>query len=452
MPDSSVVLEFLRAALVPRTTSHAAGDLVDAEALVGLLPAQHQLEPFVAAVRGDAERLAALLARDPACATAIGGPYEWDVLTHLCFSRYLRLDAARSESFVRAARMLLDAGASANSGFFEPGHAPQPEFESVLYGAAGVAHHAALTQLLLERGADPNDGETPYHAPESYDNGALRELVASGRLSADSMTTMLLRKADWHDGEGIRYLLEHGADPNRPTRWGFTALQQAANRDNHLSSIVAMLDHGGDPTFAAHNTTTTAMRIAAHRGRGDVLDEFARRGFRAPMSDAEAFFAACARHDEATVHRIANESPSTIRLALTVGGAVLSPFAGNDNAQGVRLLLDAGVPVNAPYISGDGYFGIPPGSLPIHVAAWRAAHETVALLLARGAEVNAVDANGRTPLALAVRACVDSYWSGRRAPDSVRALLAAGANASEISLPTGYDAIDDLLHRSTRTR
>ena len=26
------------------------------------------------------------------------------------------------------------------------------------------------------------------------------------------------------------------------------------------------------------------------------------------------------------------------------------------------------------------------------------------------------DANGRTPLALAVRACVDSYWTGRRSP------------------------------------
>jgi hypothetical protein len=28
-----------------------------------------------------------------------------------------------------------------------------------------VAHNADLTRLLLERGADPNDNETPYHAP-----------------------------------------------------------------------------------------------------------------------------------------------------------------------------------------------------------------------------------------------------------------------------------------------
>jgi hypothetical protein len=43
----------------------------------------------------------------------------------------------------------------------------------------------------------------------------LKVLVESGRLSADSLTTMLLRKADWHDLDGITYLLERGADPNR---------------------------------------------------------------------------------------------------------------------------------------------------------------------------------------------------------------------------------------------
>ena len=76
-----------------------------------------------------------------------------------------------------------------------------------------------MTRLLLERGADPNEEETPYHAPESYDNAALKVLVESGKLNADSLTTMLLRKADIHDYEGMKYLLEHGADPNRMTRW-----------------------------------------------------------------------------------------------------------------------------------------------------------------------------------------------------------------------------------------
>src|SRR5947207_613071 len=102
----------------------------------------------------------------------------------------------------------------------------------VAFVAAGVAHHAELTRLLLERGADPNDGETPYHTPEGLDNAALEVLVESGKLTDDSLATMLLRKADWHDYQGLKFLLEHGADPNRITHWNYTALHQAMRRDN----------------------------------------------------------------------------------------------------------------------------------------------------------------------------------------------------------------------------
>jgi hypothetical protein len=71
-------------------------------------------------------------------------------------------------------------------------------------------------------------------------------------------------------------------------------------------------------------------------------------------------------------------------------------------------------------------------------------------LIARGAPVNALDAKGRTPLALAVKACVDSYWKDRRSPDSVEALLGAGASPREIKLPTGYDAVDALLAQADK--
>lgn len=59
--------------------------------------------------------------------------------------------------------------------------------------------------------------------------------------------------------------------------------------------------------------------------------------------------------------------------------------------------------------------------------------------------MNIPDGKGRTPLMLAVRACVDSYWTDRRSPQSVAALLAAGASKDGIQLPTGYDRIDSLL-------
>jgi len=65
--------------------------------------------------------------------------------------KYLRLDRSKCGGFLQAARALLDAGASAKTGFFSQNHQPEPEFESVLYGAAGIAHNAHLPRLLLER-------------------------------------------------------------------------------------------------------------------------------------------------------------------------------------------------------------------------------------------------------------------------------------------------------------
>jgi ankyrin repeat protein len=95
----------------------------------------------------------------------------------------------------------------------------------------------------------------------------------------------------------------------------------------------------------------------------------------------------------------------------------------------------------------DPYYGVAADSTALHVAAWRARPGTVRLLIERGAPVDALDGQGRTPLALAVKACVDSYWTARHSPDSVAALLDAGASARGVPFPSGYAEVDDLLRR-----
>lgn len=440
MPDP--IDAFIEAASVPRDADHCSGTLDDAEQILHSHPHVATSNIYTASILGDEMTVREMLAREPQVATAPGGPRDWNALTYLCFSRYLRIDAARSQNFERTARALLDAGANANTGWIETIDHPNPRpiLESAIYGAAAIARHCGLTRLLLERGADPNDEETPYHVPEGYDNSILKLLLESGKLTGESLTTMLIRKADWHDYHGLQLLLEHGADPNRMTRWGNNPLQHALKRDNGLPIIELMLDHGGDPT--------SGVVIAARKGRGDVLKLLQQRGFPLKLNGLDELLAACAMGDAETARAWIAQAPEGTHNLLREGGTILAEFAGNGNAKGVEVLLNLGIPVDAPYLHGDPYFDVAPKSTALHVAAWRAWPTVVKLLVDRGAAVNAIDGKGRTALQLAVKACVDSYWTNRRSPESVEALLKAGAVVSGVKIPSGYNEVDTLLQRS----
>lgn len=416
------------------------GTLAEAEAILAAHPDLAASDIHTAAVLGDDVAVRHFLAQDPASVNAKSPPHGGDALNYLCMSKYLRLDPARTPAFLRAATALLDAGADANTGFWTTGQ--HPEFETALYGAAGVAHHAEMTSLLLERGADPNDVEAVYHSPETHDNAAMKLLVETGKITEENLALMLIRKHDWHDYDGAKYLLEHGAKPSYDRQRGWRAMHHALARGNGLAMFALLLDHGADPAQLDHGRS--AIALAAREGRSDVLDLFEQRGTSIELHGVDRLIAACARGDSATVRAIAEQEPGLVSEVLAVGGALLAKFAGTCNPPGVRQLLDLGVPVTALF-EGDGYFGIPPNSMAIHVAAWRACPQNVKLLIERGSPVDVPDARGHTPLALAVRACVDSYWTEMRAPQSVRALLEAGASVAGIEYPCGYAEVDVLL-------
>ena len=448
MPDKSLtdpVAAFIDAACGPR----ASDTLERAQMIFTRYPEVARANIHTSAILGDEASVRDFVARDPRNATSTGGPLGWDALTHLCFSRYLKLDSARAEGFVRTARVLLDSGSNAKTGWYETiDHPnPRPVFESVIYAAAAIARNAELTRLLLERGADPNDEETPYHVPEGYDNTVMKILLDSGSINEASLSCMLVRKSDWHDLEGLRLVLEKGADPNRMTRWGYDALHHAIRRDNNLDMIELLLDHGANPALPNIHDGRTAAAMAARRGRGDVLELFKQRGISIDLYGVDRLIAACATDDRETIRDLLASEPQLRDELIEEGGTLLAEFAGVGNVAGVRNLLDCGISVASLY-SGDSYFDIAKDSTALHVAAWHAWPETVSELIARGAPVNAKDGKGRTALFLAVKACVDSYWTRRRSPDSVKALLDAGASASDVKVPCGYDEVDRLLSRA----
>jgi ankyrin repeat protein len=400
---------FIEAACVPRD-AHQSGTLEEAEMILTRHPFVAADSIYAAALVAAEPVVREFLAHDPACATTSGGPRSWDALTYLCFSRYLRLDRTRSDAFVRTARALLDAGASPNTGWIKlidhPN--PRPVLEAVIYGAAAIAQHAGLTRLLLERGADPNDEETAYHVIETRDNTVLTILLESGKLNEQSMGTLLLRKCDWHDAEGLRLVIDHGGNPNRMGIWGRTALHQAVLRDNSLEMIGLLIDYGADPALPDREGRS-AITIAARRGRGTTLDLFEKHGTPISLVGIDALIAACARNQREAIKSLTDATPDCSLSSSNKVGTLLAEFSGAGNLAGVRDLLDFGVDVNAIYVEGDAYYDIARSSSALHVAAWRARPEIVKELIARGASVSSVDAQNRTALQLAVKACIDSY-------------------------------------------
>jgi hypothetical protein len=438
---------FIRAACMPVDGSwHASGTLDEAQAILAAHPEVSGSSIHVAAILANDAGVRRFLALDRGAATAPGGPYGWDPLTHLCFSRYLRLAPARSEGFLCAAAALLDAGASANTGFYSTNHGP-PEFESAIYGAAGVAHQPELTRLLLARGADPNDGETPYHAPETLDDRALRVLVDSGKVSADSLTTMLHRKLDWRHYEAVAWLLDHGADPDRMSYWGRRALAHALGRTSPLRYFQLLLDHRADPTLPSADGTLPAA-LAVRTGRADVLDLFAQHGFPVALTGDDAFLAACASGDEAAARTFTAGEPGLVARLQASDDALLADFAGAGNTDGVRLLLDLGFDLDSRTSRGGA--NVDPA---LHVAVWHGRLETMKLLVARGAPLEATNGAGVTPLSLAVRALVEqSDWTPHASPEIVAALLGAGARVDTVHpFPSGSPAADALLRERGRT-
>ena len=101
-----------------------------------------------------------------------GGPRGWAPLLYVCHSCF---------PSVALAQELLSRGADPNATF-------ENEYGemSALYGAAGVAHDPELTRVLLEAGADPDDGESLYHSTESRDVACLALLLEHGATTSDT--------------------------------------------------------------------------------------------------------------------------------------------------------------------------------------------------------------------------------------------------------------------------
>src|SRR5215218_1956661 len=132
-----------------------AGRAERAEALLAADPGLARGDLAVALVLGDADTVGRALAADPTLVSRELPGAGRRPLSCACHSAFLAPDQPRAAGVRGVVELLLDAGADPNE-TFENEYGAMP----VLYGAAGVAHDPKTTRLLLDRGANPDDGES----------------------------------------------------------------------------------------------------------------------------------------------------------------------------------------------------------------------------------------------------------------------------------------------------
>ncbi|GAA4035731.1 hypothetical protein GCM10022247_71740 [Allokutzneria multivorans] len=293
------------------------------------------------------------------------GPYGWPPLMYLS---YARLDVGLDDTLA-AARMLLDAGADPNDGRFFLG-LPTPF--TVLTGALGGGegdqpphpHSIALARVLLAAGADPNDGQTLYNRMFSEREDAYELLFAFGLGRGD--------------GGPWRRLLPDLVDaPQESLR---KLLAWAVLHDQRQR--VELLARNGVDVLSPLGTGITPLETALRNGHREMADLLRRLGAaETELDPVDAFIAAALAGDETVVRAAPGHVVEAARLARP---GLLVWAVAQRRANAVKLLLSKGFDVNARARS-----DLPieePWQTPLHAAVEAGDVELARLLLEHGAD------------------------------------------------------------------
>lgn len=346
-------------------------------------PALTSASIWAAAATNDLAATERLLAGDASLATTRGGPFRSCPLFYLAYSR---LDATvAAEPVLGIARLLLDAGADPNEGYLWHG-LPTPF--TLLTGAFGHGelgpvnqpshpHSIALARMLLEAGADPNDGQGLYNRMFESDDDHLALLLEYGLGG----------------GAGGPWKARLGVELASPREMVLDQLDWAVSHDQ-LGRVELLVEHGVEIAERDGDGHTPA-EVAALCGNVEIAEYLVARGAPAVgLRGLEALVAAVMSGDRARAQSFGDELIDELRTSqpwLIVWAAARGRLAA------VRLLIELGWEVNT-FGRGD----VPSGmkwQTALHTAAGEGYVDLVELLLSAGADPNLRDARfGGTPL------------------------------------------------------
>ncbi len=363
--------EFLRLACLTYGADHDARPR-EALALLAEHPqiALHSL--YAMAAVGDHLGAATLIDADPTAVNRQGGPFGWEPMLYLTYSR-VTVDS--SHDSVEFARLLLTNGADPNVGFLWDGVFPFTALTGAFgRGEGGQPPHRQARELawvLLEAGADPNDSQTIYncglgeiaaddtewlellldHGLGRGDGGPWFRLLAPEQgTPAKIVAEILQHAAEAGLADRMRLLLARGVDPN--VGGDHDAF---GGRSPYLGAVV-------------HGNLDIAALLASAGADTSVADEVARLAGACMAGDAEGF-RSMRDTNPAIVEAVRARYPELLLQAATLG----RPAA-------VALLVEAGFDVNFRN-----------RATALHEAALRGDLVVVEQLLALGADPSITD-------------------------------------------------------------
>ena len=361
--------------------------------------------------------------------------------------------AARSGAAETVAR-LLDAGANPN--------AAERERDQTALMWAGAQGHADVAQLLIDAGADLHARSRVW---EQLENTAGNTNTSGNFRMAHGGSTPVLFAARAGDVETARVLIDAGADPNDAAAAGTSALVIAAH-SGHGRLGIYLLEQGADPNAAEGGYT--ALHAAVLRSQVELVDALLARGadvdavvehgtpgrrfsadfsIRHQLIGANAFWLA-ARYGEpeilrslathgASAHIMPGTGMSALQAAMGIPrnpaenrrNQVDAPEMDRANLERITFdlteqILAAGVDVN---------LADERGNTALHDAVRSGFESMVDLLASQGANLDARNERGESPLDLAESELPVPGSNGLRTsrPEIADLLRRLGANETE---------------------
>jgi cytohesin len=232
------------------------------------------------------------------------------------------------------------------------------------------ADNKFIAELLITNGADVNmksrNGETPLHYAARDSHKEVAELLISKGANVNVKEdergdTPLHKAADNGHKEVVELLIANGADVNAKNKVGWTPLHSSFN-EGHREVIEPLIAAGADVNAKGGLEGSTPLHEAAWQGHKETIELLIAKG--AAVNEMDEYDSTPL--DEA------------IKFKNTETAALLRKHGGKT---GEELKAEES----------------------IHIAAERGNIEAVKQHLAAGTDVNALDDDGGTPLALAIR-------------------------------------------------